>query len=95
MVVRMRATRSHRNNRRSHHALVAPAVAKCECGAKMLRHRACAQCGKYRGRQVIDIVARLERTQSRLKKKAAAMRDAGEAEKTEKKAEEAAAEKKE
>lgn len=86
----MRATKSHRNNRRSHHALTAPAITKCDCGATQLRHRACAQCGKYRGRQVVDIVARSERMQSRLKRKAAAMRDAGEAEKTEKKAEEAA-----
>ena len=90
MVVRMRATKSHRNNRRSHHALVAPATAKCECGVMMLRHRACANCGKYRGRQVIDIVAQTTRTQARLKRKASAMRDAGEAEKTEKKADEAA-----
>lgn len=90
MVVRMRATKSHRNNRRSHHALVAPAIATCECGATALRHQACAQCGKYRGRQVIDVVARVERTQARLKRKAATMRDAGEAEKTEKKAAEAA-----
>ena len=90
MVVRMRATRSHHNNRRSHHALVTPAVAKCDCGATMLRHKACAQCGKYRGRQVIDIVARTERSQARLKRKVSSMRDAGEAEKTEKKAMESA-----
>ena len=90
MVVRMRATKSHRNNRRSHHALVAPSITKCECGGIQLRHRACEKCGKYRGRQVTDIVAKVERTQSRLKRKAANMRDAGEAEKVEKKAEEAA-----
>ena len=26
-----------------------------ECGAKNLAHTACTQCGKYRGRQVIDM----------------------------------------
>jgi len=92
MVVRMRATRSHRNNRRSHHALVAPALAKCECGALARRHVACAQCGKYRGRQVINVVAQAERLAARTKRKAKEARDAGAAEKIEKKAE--AAEKK-
>lgn len=87
MVVRMRATRAHRNNRRSHHALVAPALVTCECGAKQLRHQVCLQCGKYRGRQIIDIIARAERKHSRLKRKAASMREAGEAAKVEKKAE--------
>ena len=81
MVVRMRATRSHRNNRRSHHALVAPALGKCECGATMRRHQACAQCGKYRGRQVIDIVARAERTAARTKRKTQEARASGQAEK--------------
>ena len=88
MVVRMRATRSHRNNRRSHHALVAPSLAKCECGALVRRHQACEQCGKYRGRQVIDIVARAERLSARAKRKAKEIRGSGQAEKVEKKAEE-------
>lgn len=25
-----------------------------DCGAKMVSHTACTECGKYRGRQVID-----------------------------------------
>ncbi len=69
MVVRMRATRSHRNNRRSHHALKAQRPAACECGAIKLPHTACPSCGKYRGRVVIDIVKRTERAQKRLKRK--------------------------
>jgi large subunit ribosomal protein L32 len=89
MVVRMRSTRAHRNNRRSHHALKSPALSKCECGALQKRHQVCEQCGKYRGRQVIDIVARAERVVARAKNKAKNARDAGEAEKAEKKAEEA------
>lgn len=77
MVVRMRATRAHRDNRRSHHALTNPAVAKCECGAPHVRHRACPQCGKYRGKQVIDIVARKERSQARAKRKELSLRESG------------------
>lgn len=53
MVVRMRATKSHRNNRRSHHKLANPPLAQCECGAMHIRHRMCQACGKYRGRIVV------------------------------------------
>ena len=58
MVVRMRHTRSHTANRRSHHALKAQALAVCECGAPRVSHRACAQCGRYRGRVVVDVAAK-------------------------------------
>lgn len=69
MVVRMRSTRSHTGNRRSHHALEPVALAKCECGAMHRRHTACQDCGKYRGKQVIDVVARTERSQRRAARK--------------------------
>ena len=55
MVVRMRHTRAHTANRRSHHALTGPRLSRCSnCGAMGLRHRVCASCGQYRGRTVID-----------------------------------------
>lgn len=85
MVVRMRATRSHRNNRRSHHALAARRPAKCECGAIKLPHTACPSCGKYRGRVVIDVVKRTERAQKRLKRKQEEARAEGRDAKGEKK----------
>ena len=68
-MVRMRVNRSHTGNRRSHHALDEPRLSKCECGALYRRHRACQECGKYRGKQVIDIVARAEREKMRAKKR--------------------------
>ena len=61
MVVRMRHTRSHTNNRRSHHKLKNPALAKDEQGNAYLRHRASPTTGVYRGRKVIDLNARLEK----------------------------------
>ncbi len=62
MVVRMRSTRSHRNNRRSHFALAAPRVSSCEkCGAPRLSHSICMHCGTYRGRTVIDVQKRIEK----------------------------------
>jgi len=53
MVVRMRHTKSHRNNRRAHHALGKPAITVDKEGTTHLRHRASAKTGKYRGRQVV------------------------------------------
>ena len=70
MVNRMRSTKGHTGNRRSHHALAEPALTKCACGAFRRRHHACAECGMYRGKQVIDVVARTERSQRRVERKA-------------------------
>ena len=53
----MRHTRAHTANRRSHHALKAQKLAVCECGAPRVSHRACAACGRYRGRVVVDFAA--------------------------------------
>ncbi len=54
MVVRMRHTRGHTRNRRSHHALETKVLAKCkECGMPVTGHTACANCGYYKGRQVV------------------------------------------
>lgn len=77
MGVRMRVNRSHTGNRRSHHALEEPRLSKCECGAFHKRHRACEECGKYRGKQVIDVVARAEREQRRAKRKQEEAREMG------------------
>ncbi|MDE2212939.1 MAG: 50S ribosomal protein L32 [Patescibacteria group bacterium] len=67
MVVRMRHTRAHTGNRRSHHALANPTLVKCECGAMRRKHVACPQCGRYRGRVVIDVAAKAAAKQARQK----------------------------
>ena len=62
MVVRMRHTRAHRDNRRSHHALENPAIAvDKKSGVPHLRHRASLTTGEYHGRQVIDVQAKLDK----------------------------------
>jgi ribosomal protein L32 len=48
----MRHTRAHTANRRSHHALTAPALSTDKSGAVHLRHRATKD-GIYKGRTVI------------------------------------------
>jgi len=60
MVVRMRSTKSHRNNRRSHDGLSSPAVTLDKStNVPHLRHRASLVTGQYKGRVVIDIQAKI------------------------------------
>lgn len=66
MVNRMRATRSHRNNRRSHHALTVVRFSKCQnCQALHQSHRICMNCGTYNGRKVLDLAAKAVRKAKR------------------------------
>ncbi len=59
MVVRMRSTRSHTGNRRSHHALTVVRLSKCQnCSALHQSHRICMNCGSYNGRKVLDLAAK-------------------------------------
>lgn len=69
----MRATRAHRDNRRSHHALEDVRLSKCSnCGAMHKRHTLCEKCGMYRGRKVIDMTAIVAKKTVKDKNKAAA-----------------------
>ncbi len=67
MTVRMRHTKSHTKNRRSHHALANPAVSKDEAGNLHMRHRLSAA-GSYRGRKVLDLTAAVEKKARKMKK---------------------------
>ncbi|MDP3661462.1 MAG: 50S ribosomal protein L32 [bacterium] len=59
MVVRMRSTKGHRDHRRAHHKLSALTLSPCpECKALTPPHTACANCGKYRGREVVKIIVK-------------------------------------
>ena len=73
MVNRMRATRAHRDNRRSHHAIDAARLSKCSnCTAMHLRHSMCAKCGYYRGRMVVDMKKKLDKKVAKAKTKTTA-----------------------
>jgi len=53
-VPKAKTTKSRRDMRRSHHALVAPARSNCpQCGEAKRPHRVCSNCGTYRGREII------------------------------------------
>jgi large subunit ribosomal protein L32 len=62
MVVRMRHTRSHTGNRRSHHALKSPAVTRDADGSVRMKHRMNPKTGTYKGRVVVDMIAKKART---------------------------------
>jgi large subunit ribosomal protein L32 len=73
MVVRMRHTRAHTANRRSHHALKGMRFSKCpDCGTLKMSHVACPSCGKYKGQIVVDVVALAAKAEAKRKAKNAA-----------------------
>ncbi len=67
----MRHTRSATGQRRSHHALKKVRFSKCpKCGAEVLPHTVCQNCGTYAGREVIDVLKKLAKKERKTKEKA-------------------------
>lgn len=55
-VPKRKVSRHRRGNRRRHQYLTLPDLVKCpNCGTMTRAHRACIECGQYRGRQVVTI----------------------------------------
>jgi large subunit ribosomal protein L32 len=54
---------ARQGERRSHMKLTATALVNCpQCNTPKLPHRACANCGTYNGREVIEIKAPKKKT---------------------------------
>lgn len=71
MVNRMRHTRSNRGNVRSHHALKEIRFSICSgCDKKHLPHKACENCGKYKGRAILDVHSKIVKKEKKAKEKA-------------------------
>jgi large subunit ribosomal protein L32 len=67
MVIRMRHTRAHTANRRSHHALEGLRLGKCvKCSALHLRHTVCTNCGTYRGKTVLKMAKAIAKTEKKV-----------------------------
>jgi len=56
--------------RRAHHALTLTQTSVCsKCGKPALPHRMCAHCGFYKGREVVDMLAALDKKERKKKEK--------------------------
>ena len=54
-VPKQKKSKSRRDQRRSHDGLTAPARSACpQCHQPKPPHRACPNCGTYRGREVME-----------------------------------------
>lgn len=70
MVVRMRHTRGKTRMRRSHHAIKPAQISRCShCAKAVLPHVVCQNCGWYKGRQVVDVLAKLGKKERKKKEK--------------------------
>lgn len=70
MSIRMRHTKGHRNERRQHLKLEHIQPASCpKCKSPVLPHTVCGNCGTYRGRQMIDVLAKLTKKERKQKEK--------------------------
>ncbi len=70
MVIRMRHTRAHTANRRSHHALKTPTLSTCKnCSALHRPHHMCLDCGFYNGKMVVDMKAKKDARDARINSK--------------------------
>ncbi len=61
-VPKKRKTSSQGKQKRSHDALVKIQLAKCpKCGEAVLPHNACAVCGYYGDKKVLDVETKLDK----------------------------------
>jgi len=70
MSVRMRHTRAHTRNRRSHHALKGASITKCKkCNEPVLPLTLCLNCGTYKDRELIDVLKKLTKRERKQREK--------------------------
>jgi large subunit ribosomal protein L32 len=69
-VPKKRHTKGSRNQRRMHIFATSPALSKCKkCGKPVLPHSVCPNCGFYKGKEVIDVMAKLTKKEKKLREK--------------------------
>ena len=86
-VPKQRHTKSRRNKRRAHIHLVAPVLSRCpKCGKPFLPHTVCLNCGYYKGKEVIDVLGKLNKKERKKREKEMKTRADGKKEDKEKQA---------
>jgi large subunit ribosomal protein L32 len=69
-VPKKRTTKAKRNMRRSHHGRARLQLGICpKCSQPVPGHTACLNCGTYRGREVIDVLKKLDKKERKVKEK--------------------------
>ncbi len=67
-VPKQRHTKGHRNQRRMHIFIEAPTITICQkCKKPVLPHTICKNCGYYKNRMVIDVLAKLSKKEKKQK----------------------------
>lgn len=67
-VPKQRHTKSRRNRRRSHLALKGKSFSVCQkCGEVVLPHHICVNCGFYKGKEIINVLAKLKKKERKNK----------------------------
>jgi large subunit ribosomal protein L32 len=73
---KQRHTKSRRDRRRAHLALQKTNFSLCpKCKEPILPHHFCQFCGTYKGREVIDVLAKLEKKERKKKEKELAKKE--------------------
>jgi large subunit ribosomal protein L32 len=63
-------TKSKRNQRRMHIFLRKPVLISCpKCGKSIPSHTVCPNCGYYKGREVINVLEKLEKKERKTREK--------------------------
>ena len=67
-VPKKRHTKGSRNQRRMHLFLKQPNISACQkCGKPVKAHIVCPACGFYKGKEVVDVLSKLDRRERRAK----------------------------
>jgi len=77
-VPKKRHTKGSRNQRRMHIFIEKPNLLVCsKCGKPVKSHIVCPACGFYKGKEVVDVLSKLDRRQRRAKEAEMAKVEAG------------------
>ena len=69
-VPKQKHTKSRKNRRRGNIYIKVPRLIHCpKCGRLILPHTVCKYCGYYNGREVIDVLAKLNEKEKKKRKK--------------------------